>query len=73
VQGLTVIPNYSDDAKMAEYGRYCARQKAIREARETVRDNAVRIQSVETVEELKQIQLEMNEAIDALIAVLELE
>jgi len=66
------IPNYDNDAKMAEYGRYCARMKAIREAREIVRDNAVRLQSVETVDDIRQIQLDINQAIDALISVLEL-
>lgn len=67
-----MISNYDNDKKMAEYGRYCAVQKAIRKAKEGIRNNAVFLGNCETVEDVMKFKEAMNGHIisleDALMA-----
>lgn len=58
--------DYDNDKKMAEYGRYCAVQKAIRKAKEGIRNNAVYLGNSETVGEVIEYKDLMNEQITAL-------
>lgn len=68
-----MIKNYHDDASMAEYGRLCARYKAINQAKELIRDNSVRIMNSKDIEEIKQYHSEINQAVSELIEAIELE
>lgn len=65
-----MINDYSDDKAMAEYGRYCAKWKAIREAKEAIRDASVMLGNTNVVEEVKQhfavIQKAVGDVIEAL-------
>jgi len=67
------IPNYDNDIAMAEYGRYCARWKAINKAKETIRDNAVRIVNSTNIDEIKSYKQEFDMAVINLLEALELE
>ena len=49
-----MIKNYHDDVEMARYGRICAKHRAIREAKEALRDNFVRLGNTEIIEEINE-------------------
>jgi hypothetical protein len=49
-----MIKDYNDDVVMAEYGRICAKHRAIREAKEAIRDNAVRLGNAIDVAEVRE-------------------
>ena len=65
-----MIKDYNDDVRMAEYGRICAKHRAIREAKEAIRDNAVRLGNTLEVTEIKEYLAEIitssNNLIDAI-------
>ena len=63
---------YNDDLKMAEYGRDCAVRKAIREAKEAIRDAAVRLGNSEAKAEVISHRTELNMYADKLIEALEI-
>ena len=63
---------YNDDLKMAEYGRYCAVKKAIRETKEAVRDAAVRLGNSDVRAEAISHRTELNIHVDKLIEALEI-
>lgn len=65
-----MIENYDNDEKMALYGRYCAVNRAIRKAKESIRDKAVMIGNSEDVDEIKQARKEFIKAVDDLIEAL---
>ena len=63
---------YNDDLKMAEYGRYCAVRKAIREAKEGIRDAAVRLGNSDVKAEVVSYRTELNMHVDKLIEALDI-
>ena len=67
-----MINNYDNDLKMAEYGRYCAVRKAIREAKEAIRDAAVRLGNSDVRAEVISYRTELNIHVDKLIEALEI-
>jgi hypothetical protein len=69
-----MIPDYDDDKKMAEAGRRAVKWKAINNAKETIRNVAVALgnQHLADVGAIKELKIEMNQAIDNLIEALEL-
>jgi hypothetical protein len=69
-----MIPDYDDDVKMAEAGRKSVKWKAIKEAKEAIRDTAVALGNpvLANVDAVKGLKVEMNQAIDNLIEALEL-
>ncbi len=68
-----MIKNYHDDAEMAKYGRICAKHRAIREAKEAIRDDFVRLGNTEVIEEIKEYFDNIKINVDNLIEALELE
>lgn len=62
-----MIPNYDDDVKMAEYGRRSAKYKAIKDARENIRNLAVNIGNSNEQAEIKVFKIALNQHIDDLI------
>ena len=68
-----MITNYDNDLKMAEYGRYCAVRKAIREAKELIRDNAVKLGNSEDMQEIIEYKNNINELVKNLIEAIELD
>lgn len=66
-EGLMMIPDYDDDVKMAELGRSSARYKAIKNAREKIRDCAVFIGNSNDVGEIIKLQDSITKNIDDLI------
>jgi sugar-specific transcriptional regulator TrmB len=67
-----MIPDYDDDKKMAEAGRKSVKWKAIKNAKEMIRDAAVSIGNSDSAEFIKALKSDMNQAIDNLIEALEL-
>jgi hypothetical protein len=67
-----MIANYDNDTKMAEYGRYCAKAKAIRESREAVRDIAVGLCNAKDDEAVSNLREAINGHIDDLIEAMKL-
>jgi hypothetical protein len=67
-----MIPDYDDDKKMAEAGRKSVKWKAISNAREAIRNIAVKIGNTDKAEAVLIGKSEMNQAIDNLIEALEL-
>jgi hypothetical protein len=69
-----MIPDYDDDVKMAEAGRKSVKWKAINGAKEAIRDVAVHLgsQNLNNAEIVKDLKVDMNQAIDNLIEALEL-
>ena len=55
-----MIADYDDDAKMAALGRWSARYKAIKAARESIRDYAVMIGNADDAEEVEKCKLGLN-------------
>jgi hypothetical protein len=49
-----MIKDYHDDVLMAEYGRICSKHRAIRESKEAIRDNAVRLGNATEVAEIRE-------------------
>ncbi len=66
-----MIPDYDNDAKMAEYGRRSARYKAIKDAREMIRNYAVMIGNSNEALEVSLLRKQLNTQIDNLIDALE--
>jgi len=66
-----MLKNYDNDEIMASYGRSCTVWKAIREAKEAIRDSAVRLGNAQALAEVVQYQLELNNAVADLIEALE--
>ena len=67
-----MINDYSDDKAMAEYGRYCAKWKAVREAKEAMRDASVRLNNTVIVDEVKQHFADIQKAVGEVIEALEM-
>jgi hypothetical protein len=63
---MPILDNYTDDKAMAEYGRQCAKYKAIREHKEAVRDICVAIQNANDDEGVSNLQKALNEHIEGL-------
>ena len=68
-----MIKDYNDDVAMAEYGRYCARNKAIREAKEAIRDSAVMLGNTLEVSEINKYCSAIVTLSDNLIEAIELQ
>jgi hypothetical protein len=68
-----MIKDYHDDVIMAEYGRICAKHRAIREAKESIRDNAVRLGNSLVVTEIKEYLAEIVTSSNNLIDAIEME
>jgi len=62
-----MIDNYDNIEKMAEYGRICAKNKAIREAKEAIRDIAVALGNANNVVAVSNLGEAINVHIDNLI------
>lgn len=60
----------NDDSKMLAYGRYCAKQKMIREAKEAMRDIVVTITNTNDAESVKNLKEGFIKHSDDLIAAL---
>jgi hypothetical protein len=67
-----MIANYDNDTKMAEFGRYCAKNKAMREAREAIRDIAVALGNASDVEAVSNLRDALNGHIDNLVEAMKL-
>jgi hypothetical protein len=67
-----MIKDYSDDKAMAEYGRYCAKWKAVREAKESIRDAAVMLGNTIVVDEVNEHFAVIQKAVADVIEALEL-
>lgn len=65
-----MIKNYTDDVAMAEYGRQCARFKAIREHKEAIRTIAVSFQNDIDAIGAENLRVAINDHVNALIEVL---
>jgi succinate dehydrogenase/fumarate reductase-like Fe-S protein len=69
-----MIPDYDDDKKMAEAGRKSVKWKAINNSKEAIRDVAVHLGgNLNNVQIIKDLKVDMNQAIDNLIEALELQ
>lgn len=55
-----MIADYDDDVKMAQLGRWSARYKAIKNARESIRDYAVMIGNADDVKTIENCKNELN-------------
>ncbi len=62
-----MIPDYDNDAKMAELGRNTARWKAIKTHKEAIRDVAVAMQGNVDAEGANNLRNVINGHVDALI------
>ena len=62
-----MIKEYDDDVIMAKYGRYCAKHKAIRTAKEAIRDIAVSMGNATDAEGVSNLKAALNLHIDELI------
>ena len=67
-----MIANYDNTEKMAEYGRSCAKNKAIREAKEAIRDIAVGLCNAKDDEAASNLREAINGHIDNLIEAMKL-
>lgn len=68
-----MIPDYDNDVKMAELGRNTAKWKAIKQAKEAIRDSAVLIcNNNYSFVQTKALKDEIDEAFVKLIEALEL-
>jgi hypothetical protein len=68
-----MIKNYHDDAEMARYGRMCSKHKAIKQAKEQIRDNSVRIMNSNDVDEINQFYSEIKTAMTDLMEAIEID
>jgi len=62
-----MIADYDNDEKMIELGRSTARYKAIKNAREMIRNYAVMIGNENEFEAVKTLKTQLNAHIDGLI------
>ena len=69
---MSITLHYENDLKMAEYGRYCAVKKSIRETKEAIRDAAVKLGNSEVKAEAISYRTELNIHSDKLIEALEI-
>jgi hypothetical protein len=67
-----MIKDYNDDVAMAEYGRICAKHRAIREAKENIRDNAVRLGNALEVNEVREYLANIITSSNSLIEAMEI-
>lgn len=69
---MNILDKYTDDNAMAEYGRVCAKKRAIREHKEAIRDICVGLQNANDEEGVSNLQAALNEHINSLIEAMKL-
>jgi len=69
---MNILDNYTDDKAMADYGRSCAKYRAIREHKEAIRDISVGLQNANDEEGVSNLQAALNEHINSLIEAMKL-
>lgn len=57
---MNILDKYTDDNAMAEYGRVCAKKRAIREHKEAIRDISVGLQNANDDEGVSNLQAALN-------------
>lgn len=64
---MNILDNYTDDKAMADYGRQCAKYRAIREHKEAIRDICVGLQNANDADGISNLKTALNEHINSLI------
>lgn len=64
--------NIHDDAEMLSYGRYCAKQKMVRTAKEAIRDLALALNNANDADAVDNLASGMNKHIADLIEALQI-
>lgn len=65
--------NINDDAEMAAFGRYCAKQKLIRTAKESIRDIAVTITNTNDADAINNLAEGFQKHVNDLVQALQIE